>query len=76
MTLLICGSTSEPITLLGEPIANSGEGKVWRTNHNGYLAKIYHSPTLERVQKLAVMIVHSLTYRAKFPPQSYFFCLA
>ncbi|QFS47689.1 eIF2A-related protein [Nostoc sphaeroides] len=61
MTLLICGSTSESITLLGEPIANSGEGKVWRTNHNGYLAKIYHSPTLERVQKLAVMIAHSPT---------------
>ena len=60
MTILICGSTSESITLLGEPIANSGEGKVWRTNH-GYLAKIYHSPTPERVQKLAVMIAHPPT---------------
>ncbi|MBW4557966.1 MAG: hypothetical protein KME59_18930 [Trichormus sp. ATA11-4-KO1] len=60
MTILICGSTSESITLLGEPI-ESGEAKVWRTNHNGYLAKIYHSPTPERVQKLAVMISHRPT---------------
>ncbi|MHC5721936.1 MAG: hypothetical protein ACYTX0_60435, partial [Nostoc sp.] len=45
-------------TLLGEPIADSGEGKVWQTNRNGYLAKIYHSQTPERVQKLAVMIAH------------------
>ncbi|BAY62783.1 serine/threonine protein kinase with WD-40 repeats [Calothrix brevissima NIES-22] len=60
MTLLTCAITSESITLLGEPIANSGEGKVWRTNH-GYLAKIYHSPTPERVQKLAVMIAHPPT---------------
>ncbi|MEH2313869.1 MAG: hypothetical protein V7K35_21285 [Nostoc sp.] len=58
MTVLTCASTGKSITLLGEPIANSGEGKVLRTNHNGYLAKIYHSPTPERVQKLAVMIAH------------------
>ncbi|MEH2261070.1 helix-hairpin-helix domain-containing protein [Nostoc sp.] len=58
MTVLTCASTGKSITLLGEPIANSGEGKVWRTNHNGYLAKIYHSQTPERVQKLAVMIAH------------------
>ncbi|MFM6642637.1 MAG: protein kinase domain-containing protein, partial [Microcystis panniformis] len=37
------------------------EAKVWRTNQNGYLAKIYHSPTSERVQKLAVMIDHPPT---------------
>ncbi|MEH2123115.1 helix-hairpin-helix domain-containing protein [Nostoc sp.] len=58
MTVLTCASTGKSITLLGEPIADSGEGKVWRTNHNGYLAKIYHSQTPERVQKLAVMIAH------------------
>ncbi|MEH2292422.1 eIF2A-related protein [Nostoc sp.] len=58
MTVLTCASTGKSITLLGEPIANSGEGKVWRTNHNGYLAKIYHSQTPEQVQKLAVMIAH------------------
>ncbi|MEH2159606.1 MAG: hypothetical protein V7K38_00810 [Nostoc sp.] len=58
MTVLTCASTGKSITLLGEPIADSGEGKVWRTNHNGYLAKMYHSQTPERVQKLAVMIAH------------------
>ncbi|MBK1987569.1 tetratricopeptide repeat protein [Sphaerospermopsis aphanizomenoides BCCUSP55] len=57
MTFLICGSTSERITLLSE-IADSGEAKVWRTNHHGYLAKIYHEPTPERMEKLAVMIAH------------------
>ena len=57
MTVLTCASTGKSITLLKE-IANSGEAKIWRTNQNGYLAKIYHSPTSERVQKLAVMIDH------------------
>ena len=61
MTVLTCASTGKSITLLGEEIANSGEAKVWRTNQNGYLAKIYHSPTPERVQKLAVMIAHPPT---------------
>ncbi|AFZ28069.1 hypothetical protein Cylst_6098 [Cylindrospermum stagnale PCC 7417] len=61
MTVLTCASTGKSITLLGEPIANSGEAKVWRTNENGDLAKIYHSPTLERVQKLAVMISYPPT---------------
>jgi WD40 repeat protein len=60
MTVLTCASTAKSITLLKE-IANSGEAKVWRTNQNGYLAKIYHSPTSERVQKLAVMIDHPPT---------------
>ncbi|BAZ80247.1 serine/threonine protein kinase with WD-40 repeats [Sphaerospermopsis kisseleviana NIES-73] len=58
MTFLICDSTSERITLLNE-IAASGEAKVWRTNHHGYLAKIYHSPTHERMEKLAAMIAHA-----------------
>ncbi|MEH2326380.1 MAG: hypothetical protein V7K32_23025 [Nostoc sp.] len=58
MKVLTCASTAKSITLLGEPIADSGEGKVWRTNHNGYLAKIYHLQIPERVQKLAVMIAH------------------
>ncbi|MEH2400422.1 helix-hairpin-helix domain-containing protein [Nostoc sp.] len=58
MTVHTCASTGQSITLLGEPIADSGEGKVLRTNGNGYLAKIYHSPTPEHIQKLAVMITH------------------
>jgi WD40 repeat protein len=57
MTVLTCAITGKSITLLGEPI-DSGEAKVWRTNLKGYLAKIYHSPTPERVQKLAVMIAN------------------
>ncbi|KHG39122.1 WD-40 repeat-containing serine/threonine protein kinase, partial [Aphanizomenon flos-aquae 2012/KM1/D3] len=61
MTVLTCASTGKSITLLGKEIANSGEAKVWRTNQNGYLAKIYHSPTPERVQKLAVMIANPPT---------------
>ena len=60
MTVLTCASTGKSITLLKE-IAHSGEAKIWRTNENGYLAKIYHSPTPERVQKLAVMIDHPPT---------------
>ncbi|QSV62527.1 MAG: hypothetical protein HEQ26_06875 [Dolichospermum sp. DL01] len=60
MTVLTCASTGKSITLLKE-IANSGEAKVWRTNQKGYLAKIYHSPTPERVQKLAVMIANPPT---------------
>ncbi|MBS9385956.1 MAG: TonB family protein [Dolichospermum sp. BR01] len=61
MTVLTCAITGKSITLLGEEIANSGEAKIWRTNQKGYLAKIYHSPTPERVQKLAVMIAHPPT---------------
>ncbi|MEH1998012.1 MAG: hypothetical protein V7L00_04430, partial [Nostoc sp.] len=57
MTVFTCASTGQSITLLGEPKI-SGEAKVWQTNRNGYLAKIYHSQTPERVQKLAVMIAH------------------
>ncbi|MEH1872454.1 PDZ domain-containing protein [Nostoc sp.] len=57
MTVFTCTSTGQSITLLGEPKI-SGEAKVWQTNRNGYLAKIYHSPTPEHVQKLAVMIAH------------------
>jgi serine/threonine protein kinase len=60
MTVLTCAITGKSITLLKE-IANSGEAKVWRTNQNGYLAKIYHSSTPERVQKLAVMIANPPT---------------
>ncbi|MDM3852897.1 MAG: hypothetical protein PT119_23670 [Aphanizomenon gracile PMC627.10] len=61
MTVFTCAITGKSITLLGEEIANSGEAKVWRTNQKGYLAKIYHSPTPERVQKLAVMIANPPT---------------
>ncbi|MEH1850033.1 MAG: hypothetical protein V7L25_34995 [Nostoc sp.] len=34
ITVITCASTDQSITLMGEPIADSGEGKVWRTNYN------------------------------------------
>jgi DNA-binding helix-hairpin-helix protein with protein kinase domain len=43
---------------LNKEMASSGEGKVWTTNRSGYLAKIYHSPTAERGEKLKVMIAN------------------
>ena len=43
---------------LNKEIASSGEGKVWTINRSGYLAKIYHSPTTERGEKLKVMIAN------------------
>lgn len=50
-------SNHQPVTL-SKQIASSGEGEVWETNLNGYLAKIYHNPTPERIKKLEVMIVN------------------
>ncbi|MBC1305741.1 protein kinase domain-containing protein, partial [Trichormus variabilis] len=55
MAVLICDTKNELITLLGEPI-QSGEAQVWHTDRQGYLAKIYHLPTSERLEKLKVMI--------------------
>ncbi|NCJ06050.1 hypothetical protein GS597_05880 [Synechococcales cyanobacterium C] len=43
---------------LTQQIANSGEGTVWETSEAGYLAKIYHQPTPDRIQKLMVMVAH------------------
>jgi DNA-binding helix-hairpin-helix protein with protein kinase domain len=57
MTVLTCTNTGQSITLLRE-LVSSGEAKIWRTSYSGHLAKIYHSPTLERIEKLAVMIAH------------------
>jgi len=52
-----CVTTGQPIRL-GKRIASSGEGTVWYTDRQGYLAKLYHSPTAERVRKLQVMVAH------------------
>lgn len=57
MTVLICASTGQSIALV-EEIASSGEGTVWKTDRNGYLAKIYHSSHHERVKKLEVMVAN------------------
>jgi serine/threonine protein kinase len=48
--------------LLDKKIASSGEGTVWTTTFPGFLAKLYHTPTPERIAKLKVMIAH--------PPQN------
>lgn len=39
-------------------IADSGEGTVWETDHAGFVAKLYHKPTPERVEKLKVMVAN------------------
>lgn len=52
-----CSDTRQSITLLKQ-IANSGEGSVWLTNRDGYLAKIYHLPNSERIEKLQVMVAY------------------
>lgn len=40
-------------------IARKGEGEVWKTSRNGYLAKIYiQQPTSDRINKLRVMLAH------------------
>lgn len=48
--------------LLDQQLASSGEGTVWTTNIAGFLAKLYHTPSPERIKKLEVMIAH--------PPQN------
>lgn len=55
MKTVTCASTRQLISLT-RLIAKSGEGTVWETSLDGYLAKLYHSPDLQRVQKLEVMI--------------------
>jgi WD40 repeat protein len=57
MTALTSTKTGQSITLLSE-LTSSGEAKIWRTSYSGYLAKIYHFPTPERIEKLEVMIAH------------------
>ena len=58
MKTYIRTDNNQSITLVKE-IASSGEGKVWQTNLNGYIAKIYHNrPSFEQVQKLEVMLAN------------------
>jgi DNA-binding helix-hairpin-helix protein with protein kinase domain len=55
MVRLHCENTGESVDLLKQ-ISNSGEGLIYTTNKSGFLAKIYHQPTPERIEKLQVMI--------------------
>lgn len=61
MKVYTCASTGQSITLT-KCVGGGGEGEIWQTNRNGYVAKIYKKPlTFEIVQKLEVMVA--------FPPQ-------
>jgi WD40 repeat protein len=62
MSQLLRASMSDRSITLAQKIANSGEGTVWTTNFPGFLAKLYHQPTRDRIDKLKVMIAH--------PPQN------
>jgi hypothetical protein len=42
--------------ILTKQISSSGEGEIWRVNNSDLVAKIYHSPSRERRDKLRVMI--------------------
>ncbi|NES84995.1 MAG: hypothetical protein F6K10_28275 [Moorea sp. SIO2B7] len=57
MTTLKCANTNKSISLTKE-IARSGEGVIWQTERQGYLAKIYPEGHHERVKKLEVMATH------------------
>jgi serine/threonine protein kinase len=57
MTILYRNSNRQAIKLVKE-IANSGEGRVYKTDLNGYLAKIYHQQDWKRVEKLKVMLAN------------------
>lgn len=57
MKVLTCSLSGRSVQL-GKRVASSGEGTVWQTNISGYLAKLYHTPDPERVQKLQVMVAH------------------
>lgn len=43
---------------LTKEISRSGEGVIWQTNRKGCLAKIYHQSTLQKIQKLKLMIAN------------------
>ena len=55
MILLQCVNTGEKIELRQE-IAKSGEGRIYQTSKNGFLAKIYHSSGQEKINKLRIMV--------------------
>ncbi len=57
MTVLTRASNHQSVSL-GKQIASSGEGEVWETNLSGILAKIYHNPTPERIEKLKAMLAN------------------
>jgi len=57
MTQLIDLATRQNLTLTTK-IARGGEGCVWATNRDGFLAKIYCQPTKQKIKKLEVMVTN------------------
>jgi DNA-binding helix-hairpin-helix protein with protein kinase domain len=55
MIRLYCADNGESIELI-EEINNSGEGRIYKTSKDGFLAKIYHKITKDQIQKLKVMV--------------------
>lgn len=58
LTALVSGRS----VVLSQKLASSGEGTVWTTSFPGFLAKLYHAPSRDRIEKLKVMVAH--------PPQN------
>ncbi len=57
MTVLTRSSDRQTVSL-SKQVADSGEGEVWETNFSDILAKIYHDPTPERIEKLKAMLAN------------------
>jgi len=63
------GTTAKILTCVGQGrsvelttrLATSGEGEVWHTNWDGYVAKLYFNPSPDRIRKLEVMIANPPT---------------
>lgn len=50
-------SNRDPISLTHK-VAVGGEGTVWQTQVRGVLAKIFHTPEVEKIKKLRLMMEH------------------
>ena len=57
MMILQRSDTNNAVSLTKE-IASSGEGKIYKTNEQGLIAKIYHKVTPEKISKLKVMVAN------------------
>lgn len=50
-------SKNRPISL-EEEIAQGGEGILWKTNRQGYVAKLYKTPDAKKERKLEIMVAN------------------
>lgn len=58
--ILTCVGQGRPVELTAR-LATSGEGEVWHTNWDGYVAKLYFNPSPDRIRKLEVMVANPPT---------------